>query len=164
MWPLHLHRHLACQPWRWRQPCFELCKRSTIVYYDVLVVLKMGQYGPLFSLFSIHLMINKMWQWLDSNCRSLVSEATALPTEPQPLPRCLNSLPKCASRIALFWEDVYIPYNGSCFVNNVSQQAFANPKQGNGSKEESKNSCCWFLTSNLDKQMHPNDKCWCLLI
>ena len=36
--------------------------------------------------FSIQLIVNKKCRWLDSNCGSLVSEATALPTEPQPLP------------------------------------------------------------------------------
>ena len=31
-------------------------------------------------------MFNKICRWLDSNHGPLVSEATALPTEPQPLP------------------------------------------------------------------------------
>ena len=39
--------------------------------------------------FSTQLLMNnftKFRRWLDSNCGPLVSEATALPTEPQPLP------------------------------------------------------------------------------
>ena len=42
-------------------------------------------------------MFNKFCQWLDSNCRPLVSEATALPTEPQPLPH-LWKFPKSRRR------------------------------------------------------------------
>ena len=39
-----------------------------------------------FWLFSWQLTVNRYGRWLDSNCRSLVSEANALPTsEPQPL-------------------------------------------------------------------------------
>ena len=34
----------------------------------------------------------KFCRWLDLNCRPLVSEATALPTEPQPLPIPRHSL------------------------------------------------------------------------
>ena len=41
---------------------------------------------PLFSTISIQLMVNKICWGLDSNHRYHVSEATALPTEPQPLP------------------------------------------------------------------------------
>ena len=43
----------------------------------------------IFCSFSMQLIVNK-WikfrRWLDSNSRPLVSEVTALPTEPQPLP------------------------------------------------------------------------------
>ena len=52
--------------------------------------LKMGNFRPLFLYFSL---FNDSWQWinifcrwLDSNRRSLVSEATILPTKPQPRP------------------------------------------------------------------------------
>ena len=38
--------------------------------------------------FSIQLMVNKVCRCLDSNHRSLVLEATALPTAPPPLPTC----------------------------------------------------------------------------
>ena len=55
----------------------------------------MGHSRPLFSLFSFFQytvdskqMFNKFCRWLDSNRGPLVSKATALPTEPQPLPRC----------------------------------------------------------------------------
>ena len=40
--------------------------------------------------FTIQLMVNKICSWLYSNRRLLVSEATALPTEPQPLPQIYN--------------------------------------------------------------------------
>ena len=62
---------------------------------------KNGPTQPLFlyfRLFNTQLTANKcsIWinfcQWLDSNRRPLVSEVTALPTEPQPLPRCYSCL------------------------------------------------------------------------
>ena len=43
-------------------------------------------YFRLFNTVDSKQMLDKACWWLDSNCRSLVSEATALPTEPQPLP------------------------------------------------------------------------------
>ena len=44
-------------------------------------------YFRLFNSVDIKRMFNvNFWQWLDSNCGSLVLEATTLPTEPQPLP------------------------------------------------------------------------------
>ena len=61
--------------------------------------LKLGHSRPLCSLFSSfqqlteNLFIIKSCQWLDSNCGTLVSEATILPSEPQPLPKvnqCYN--------------------------------------------------------------------------
>ena len=50
--------------------------------------LKKGLSRPLFSLFSSfqHRCSIKVCRWQDSNLGSLVWEATALPTEPQPLP------------------------------------------------------------------------------
>ena len=36
--------------------------------------------------FKVQLIVNGIFRWLDSNRGSLVLEATALPTEPQPLP------------------------------------------------------------------------------
>ena len=61
--------------------------------------LKMGQTRPLFSLFlsfqytvDSKQMFNKFCRWLDSNRGPLVSEATTLPTEPQPLPKRDNCL------------------------------------------------------------------------
>ena len=50
---------------------------------------KDGPFPASFSFFSSFPMYNwliKICQCLDSNCRSLVLERTALPTEPQPLP------------------------------------------------------------------------------
>ena len=57
------------------------------------VTLKMGHFRPLFFFiffFSIQLTVNahyKVCWWLDLNHGPLDSEETALPTEPQPLPR-----------------------------------------------------------------------------
>ena len=54
--------------------------------------IKIGQCPATFSLFSsfqqltVNMFIIKSCQWLDSNRGPLVSEATALPTEPQPHP------------------------------------------------------------------------------
>ena len=48
-----------------------------------LFVLKIGPF--ITTKFLIQLIENKISWWMDSNCGSLVSEATALPTEPQPL-------------------------------------------------------------------------------
>ena len=43
----------------------------------------------------IQLSANKICQWLDSNCGSLVLEATALPTEPPPLPEIRIRYRRC---------------------------------------------------------------------
>ena len=57
---------------------------------------KMGHFRPLFLYFRLFdtvdskQMFNKFCQWLDLNRGPLVSEATALPTEPQPLPVWTN--------------------------------------------------------------------------
>ena len=40
---------------------------------------------PFILVVSIQFMVNKIYRWLDSNCGSLVTEATTLPTAPQPL-------------------------------------------------------------------------------
>ena len=48
-------------------------------------------------------MFNKFGRWLDSNRGPLVSEATALPTEPQPLPTSANLL------LATFVQVVSLP-------------------------------------------------------
>ena len=59
----------------------------------------MGHSRPLFlyfRLFNTQLTVYKcsilinICRWLDSNCGTLVLEATALPTEPQPLPNLSN--------------------------------------------------------------------------
>ena len=46
-------------------------------------------YFRLFDIVDSKQMFNKICRWLDSNHGPLVSEATALPTEPQPLPDIL---------------------------------------------------------------------------
>ena len=51
----------------------------------------------------------KVCKWLDLNCGPLASEATALPTEPQPLPDLLSLL------LLLFWMSVvkdFVSLNG----------------------------------------------------
>ena len=51
--------------------------------------LKVGHSRPLFSsfqLFTVNILNIISCRWVDSNCESLVLEATVLPTEPQPLP------------------------------------------------------------------------------
>ena len=45
-----------------------------------------GQFVLYFRLFNTVLIANKICRWLDLNSWSLVSEVTALPTKPQPLP------------------------------------------------------------------------------
>ena len=59
----------------------------------------MGHSRPLSSLFlpfqhlTVNILIIKFCRWLNSNCRPLVSKATALPTEPpQPLPSSKETL------------------------------------------------------------------------
>ena len=59
---------------------------------------KIDPFTASFSLFSsfqnsfwLLLIVNKICQWLDSNRGSLVSEATALPTVPQPLPNATTT-------------------------------------------------------------------------
>ena len=59
---------------------------------DLFSFFKKGHFWPLlfFCIFSMQLTVNvlslKYRRWLDSSRGSLVLEATALPTEPQPLP------------------------------------------------------------------------------
>ena len=64
-------------------------------------VLKVGHSRSLFVYFrlfntvaSTQMFHIKVCRWLDSNRGPLVSEATALPTEPQPLPKCWCRLMK----------------------------------------------------------------------
>ena len=56
--------------------------------------------------FSIQLIINKcsikFCRWLESNRGPLVSKASALPTEPQPLPKVLQSLPNHFRLFSIF--------------------------------------------------------------
>ena len=66
-------------------------KISILRMLKVFLFIKMGHSRPLFVfLFSLQSTVNsvqyKFCRWLDSNCGPLVLEATALPTEPQPLP------------------------------------------------------------------------------
>ena len=67
------------------------CKTSQEFFANICleVFFKDGQFPASFSLFSSFLFYNwliKFCRCLDLNCRSLVSDATLLPTEPQPLP------------------------------------------------------------------------------
>ena len=50
-------------------------------------------------------MFNIIFKWLDLNCGTLVSEATTLPTEPQPLPK---SLCKIMTRLIYLIHSVII--------------------------------------------------------
>ena len=56
----------------------------------------------------LNIQTNFCW-WLDSNRRPLVLEATALPTEPQPLPNCMRYFcyrfvpTHCVHTITMFW-------------------------------------------------------------
>ena len=71
-----------------------------IVLFQFLhTFLKIGQFRPLFPYFCLlnkvdsKQMFNiKVCLWLDSNCRPMFLEATALSTEPQPLPKFLHFL------------------------------------------------------------------------
>ena len=57
-----------------------------------IVMLKIGPFPASFVyVISIQLIVNTICLWLDSNCGSLVLEATALPMEPQPLPEIQNA-------------------------------------------------------------------------
>ena len=48
------------------------CTKYELVIFGLFIVV---------CVFSILLTVNKIWRWLDSNHRSLVSKVTALPTE-----------------------------------------------------------------------------------
>ena len=62
------------------------------------VILKMGHSRPLFVFFSSfqqlteNMFVIKFRRWLDSNRGPLASEASAFPTEPQPLPNVRNTI------------------------------------------------------------------------
>ena len=75
------------------------------------ILFKNGPFPASFSLFlsfqySLQLtMFNIIFKWLDLNCGTLVSEATTLPTEPQPLPK---SLCKIMTRLIYLIHSVII--------------------------------------------------------
>ena len=58
----------------------------------------LGHSRPLFLtfVFLIQFIVNKICRWLDSNSGSLALEATAPPTEPQPLPQSVNVFTKAS--------------------------------------------------------------------
>ena len=60
--------------------------------------------------------INKFCQWLDSNRGPLVSEATALPTEPQPLP---NLYELCLLLYLYTSEQALIVSKGVVYINQM---------------------------------------------
>ena len=64
---------------------FIIFKRNSDLYF--LVKTFPESFLLFVSAFSIQLKIDQSYQWLNSNRGSLLSEATALPTEPQPLPK-----------------------------------------------------------------------------
>ena len=72
-------------------------------------------YFRLFNTVDSKQMLDKACWWLDSNCRSLVSEATALPTEPQPLPiikaNFSNNRSRKNSVLKIFFNCVFWSYN-----------------------------------------------------
>ena len=61
-------------------------KSFVIFFYKLAIPGLFFLYFRLFNIVDSKQMFNKFCQWLDSNRGPLVSEATALPTEPQPLP------------------------------------------------------------------------------
>ena len=94
--PLHCTFHYFLFGYVFTRSLLNLRKRLP---WSINVILRLGHSRPLFSLFSSfqqlteNLFIIKSCQWLDSNCGTLVSEATILPSEPQPLPKvnqCYN--------------------------------------------------------------------------
>ena len=78
-------RSINCPIW---SHCYTLGTSLFITFLK-----KMCHSGPLFHYFRLFntvdskQLFNKFCRWLDSNRRPLVLEATALPTEPQPLPQ-----------------------------------------------------------------------------
>ena len=96
----------------------------------------MGLSRPHFSLFSSVQQLTvcsclKFCQWLDLNSRTPVSEATALPTEPQPLPN--NNKFLCCDKMCLKWgaevmkriymPDLTIDLNCGKFLWNLTKEA-----------------------------------------
>ena len=59
-------------------------------------------YFRLFNTVDNKQMLNKICRWLESNRGPLVSKASALPTEPQPLPKVLQSLPNHFRLFSIF--------------------------------------------------------------
>ena len=79
----------------------------------------MGHWKPLFIYFRLFntadnkqtIVQYKFCRWLESNRRPLISKATALPTEPQPLPLlCFNFLNKIRSKSAVNWNSKFYLY------------------------------------------------------
>ena len=71
--------------------CSSLCLKPRVAHMKSFLETILGLIFSLFSWFQYSLILNKVLRWLDSNRRSLVLEATALPTEPQPLPSPMTS-------------------------------------------------------------------------
>ena len=62
---------------------------ATYVWHNSIVVwlfFKWAILGLFFFILTVHVILLKFRPWLDSNYGPLVSEATALPAKPQPLP------------------------------------------------------------------------------
>ena len=84
----------------------EAIKRATWVVISRHNIIKNGPYPAsflYFCLFNTQLFnINvKPCRWLDLNCGPLVSEATALPTDPQPLPLYYNIITSNTRRYSI---------------------------------------------------------------
>ena len=79
--------------------------------------LKMGLSRPQFSSISffqkltVKMLIIKFYPRLDLSCRPLVSEATTLPPEPQPLPHCFSEKMIGASSWSKFDQKFKIKYS-----------------------------------------------------
>ena len=107
---------------------------NTPVSIRVLCILK-GQFAASFSLISCfrYSWQYKVWRWLDSNRGPQLLEATALPTDPQPLSiinvlcfycqvRCLIHPFKCSRHVS-----INAPFSNICFNNKKHCQNVLKP-------------------------------------
>ena len=88
---------------RWPIYKKEYCKDREMFFLKKWAIPSFFFFNFVFSIHSWQKTIN-FCRWLDSNCRPLVSEGTALPTEPQPVPlpkieRCYQKLFCCIRKI-----------------------------------------------------------------
>ena len=69
-----------------KEPCYLFTFLTTQVHKNCFYLPLPASFLFIFDIDSLQLIVNINCGWLDSNCRSLALEATALSTEPQPLP------------------------------------------------------------------------------